>query len=324
MKNNPTKSSKAATDKTVKGPKALFWFLTLFFTLAITAFNIGGLWFQYINKWLPKEVAYGLVRTSFNQTALKFNLASLLVATPLFFWLGYLIRKALKNNNLDPKNKIRVWITYIILFLTIATAVGDLITTVFRVLDGDYTARFLLKALTILLIVSWIFTYYWFEIRSPHSLVGSKIPKIMAVVPIVVITISFVGSFFIVDSPALARLKAYDRTRTSNLQEIKYATDDYYREFNKLPESLTELKTYRAYIQITDPKSEETYEYQIIDEVSYELCADFETSNKEGETLTEYGYEEFLHDAGRNCFKRKVSQLEKEVMSPLRVAPISD
>jgi len=181
----------------------------------------------------------------------------------------------------------------------------------------------LLKALTILLIVSWVFVYYWLELRSPNSLSGSKVPKSMAFGTIAIILISFVGAFFIVDSPTLARTKAYDRTRTDDLQQIKYAIDEYYREFDKLPESLTELRSYRAYIKINDPKAEISYEYKIIDDTSYELCADFETSNKDEESIDKYGYQEFLHEAGNNCFTRKISQLEKEIF-PAQPIPISD
>ena len=300
-------------NKTVNGPKALFWYLSLFFTLGLTAFNTGGLLFQHINKWIPMEVVGGMVRSSFDQVALKFNIATVIVATPLFFLFSYIIRKALKNNSLNPKNKIRVWITYIILFLTIAITAGDLIITIFRVLDGDYTARFLLKALSILIIVGWIFAYYWLELKDESSLVKSKLPKVMAGIAISVITIAFIGAFFIVDSPIMARAKAFDRTKVEDLQEIKYGIDDYFREYSELPKSLNELKTYRAYIDIINPQSKEKYEYQIKDKISYEICTEFTTSNKEDESFNKYGYREFLHDAGRNCFLRKIDKLNPGV-----------
>lgn len=302
-------SAANAADKTVKGPKSLFWYLTMFFMLAISAFNVGALWFQYINKWFPQEVSGGMVQRPFNQSALKFSLASILVAVPLFFLLSRLIRKTLKNGNLNSQNKIRVWVTYIILFLTIAIAVGDLITTIFRVLDGDYTLRFLLKALTILFIVSWIFAYFWLELRSPASLTDSKIPRSMASATILIIVVSFVGAFFVVDSPAVARAKAYDRTRIFNLQEIDGGIHNYFREFEKLPLSLDDLKSSNIYLKTTDPKTEKPYEYKVVAETSYEICAEFQTSNKAAQDLDFYGpvYGEFAHDSGRNCFTRKVN-----------------
>ncbi|HLC89898.1 MAG TPA: DUF5671 domain-containing protein [Patescibacteria group bacterium] len=314
-------SAPSGADKIVQGPKALFWYLTLFFTLGITAFNVGGLWFQFINKWVSQEVVYGMVQRSFSQTALKFALASLLVATPLFFIFSTLIRKALKQNTLDPKNKIRVWVTYIILFLTIAIAVGDLITTVFRVLDGDFTLRFILKSLSILIIVCWIFAYYWQEMRSENSLAGSNLPRLMGGVTAGVVIISFIGTFFVIESPALARAKAYDRTRISHLQEIRASTEDYYRIYGKLPENLEVISSKYGYLQIKDPKTEKPYEYSVTGSDTYQLCAEFETSNKdENKDRFDAYYSEFLYDLGRNCFDQKIAEYLKE--NPAKPLPV--
>src|SRR6185295_7763635 len=98
MENQPIAATQA--DKSVHGPKALFWFLTLFFSLAITATSTGAMWFQYINKLFPKEVS-GTVYYSFNQGAIKYAIASLLIATPLFFLITFVIRKALTKQNLS-------------------------------------------------------------------------------------------------------------------------------------------------------------------------------------------------------------------------------
>jgi len=318
---NQTTPTHQTDDEAVKGPKALFWYLTLFFTLGVTAFNVGGLWFQFINKWFPKEILIRMVMNSFDQSALKFNIASILVATPIFFLFSFFIRKSLKNNLLETKNKIRNWTSYIILFLTVAIAVGDLIAIIFRVLDGDFAARFILKACTILFIVGWVFFYYWAELRSPNSLIDSKIPKIMSIITIVIIAVSFIGGFFVIDSPITARNKAYDQTRINNLQEIKNVVDMYYQEYQELPESLSALTKYQK-LMINDP-SNNPYEYRVVDDQSYELCAEFETSNQE-EEIDYYlmpGYNEFGHDAGRNCFLRKA--VNNDFQKPMDARPLS-
>ena len=178
----------------IRGPKALFWYLTLFFTLAITASSTGAMWFQYINKLFPKEVA-GTVHYSFSQGAVKYAIASLLIAAPLFFIFTVFIRRALVKKSLSTENHVRTWITYIILFLAIAIAVGDLITAVLGVLNGDFTPRFLLKVITILVITGWVFIYYWLELRSSDALAGSSVPKILGIISAVVVAVSFIGAF---------------------------------------------------------------------------------------------------------------------------------
>ncbi len=310
MKNESTLKNEAHELSAVKGPKALFWFLSLFFSLGVTAFSTGGLWFQFINKWFPTEVNYGLVMQPFSQSILKMQIASLLVAVPVFVILSILIRRALGSGLLAVANKVRLWITYIILFATVATAVGDLIRIVFSLLNGDFTARFLLKAAVVLIIVCWVFIYYWLEIRSASALTASRFPKIAMIVSLVVVILSFLGSFLIVESPLQARRNAFDRTRVSDLQQIKYAADDYYREYDKLPASLDDLKNARGYIKIVDSKSGQIYEYAVKDKDKFELCADFEASNKvvSPDYAYDTAYTEFLHDAGRVCFSREVSK----------------
>ncbi|RJR31330.1 hypothetical protein C4569_02710 [Candidatus Parcubacteria bacterium] len=307
----------------VKGPKALFWFLGLFFSLGVTAVATGGLWFQFINKWFPLEVGYGMVNTRpFSQSVLKMQMASLIVAVPLFYLFSYLVRQAFKSGLLSPDNKVRLWITYVILFITVATTAGDLITTTFFLLNGDFTTRFLLKSLTILVIAGWIFYYFWTELKAKDSLVRSKLPKIMGIISLVFIIGSFIGTFFIIESPLEARRKAFDRTRVNNLSEIKFTVDDYYREFDKLPQSLKNLQETRGYINFIDPKSGEEYGYRILGETSYELCATFDGSNRDDKD-EKYFYgglnTEFLHDAGRNCFSRSVS---KNPTDGPKIAPI--
>ncbi|OGY52293.1 MAG: hypothetical protein A2951_02435 [Candidatus Buchananbacteria bacterium RIFCSPLOWO2_01_FULL_56_15] len=312
-----------AVDKTVKGPKALFWYLTLFFTLGITAFAIGGVWFQYINKWFPQEVAYGSVFSPFNQGSLKFSMASLLIAAPLFYLFGWLVRTALKKRTLDAGNKIRVWVTYIILFLTIAIALGDLVTTVFRLLDGDFTLRFLLKSATILIIVGWVFVYYGLELKSTSALTDSKLPKTLAGAAGAIMVVSFVGAFFIVDSPLQSRVRSYDNRRANDLTSIRYAVDSYYWEKGALPASLDELKnTSQPSLMTADPKTGASYEYQVTGAKSYQLCAEFETSNKNLPESSPYSYGSIAYDPGRSCYDYIAQENDAFKPVPARTIPI--
>lgn len=318
---NITSSAPHQSYNEVKGPKALFWFLTLFFTLGTTAFALGGLWFQFINKWFPLEVNYGYVNAAFSQSTLKMQIAALLVAAPIFFFVSWLVRKAFKNASLSPHNKVRTWITYIILFFLVATAIGDLITTIFKLLDGDFTARFLLKALTILVIVSWMFVYYLSELKSDKALTDSNLPKMFCIISVIVILISLVASFFIIQSPKESRKVAFDQTRVNNLDQIKYTIDSYYSEFQKLPKSLDDLKTTNNYLLIVDPNTKNPYEYIVIGETDYQLCAEFETSNKDQVDQNYNIYPEggYLHDVGRTCFDRSVVNINiKPEVAPIR------
>ncbi len=290
--------------KKVQGAKALFWYLTLFFTLNIVATSVGTLWFQFINSILPLEVA-GTVYQPFSQTTVKLAIAALIVATPLFYLFSILVRKALTQGVLEAHNRVKVWITYVILFIAIAIGITDLITTVFRMLDGDFTARFLLKSLTILTIVGWVFIYYALELKSDKALVGTPTAKAFGIVSLVVIVASFVGAFFLVDSPVTARAKAYDQTRINNLQELSYAINNYYTQNQALPETLDVLENSQFFVTTTDPQTNEPYEYILAGAESFELCANFETANTSDTKNTYPG--QLKYDIGRNCFEYKIT-----------------
>ncbi len=70
--------------------------------------------------------------------------------------------------------------------------------------------------------------------------------------------------------------------------------------YRRLPDSLGELVADpRAQVSIEDPDTEQEYEYRMLDEDSYELCAVFAlasiTNNRARDTFC-------LHDTGRHCF----------------------
>ena len=133
----------------------------------------------------------------------------------------------------------------------------------------------------------------------------------MGIVTLVVIITSFIGTFFIIESPAVSRNKAHDLTRAGDLTNIKYAIDGYYGEYNKLPENLADLKINNAYLKLNDPITKQPYEYKIIDETSFQLCSEFEYSNKDLASQEAYMYgTEFSHEAGLNCFDRKINEYQ--------------
>jgi len=292
----------------VSNPKALFWYLTLFFSLDVVAVALGGLWFQFVNKWFGLNIPSGAIGGLFSQEAVKMEIASLLVAGPVFFLMSRLVRRALHRGALSPENRVRMWISYIILFLVVAVGVGDLIKTLFAVLAGDFTVRFLLKAAAILAIAAYIFIYYRLELKAKDALTGSKLPRTVVLVAIGVIAVSLIASFFVIESPRLTREKAFDRTRVEDLAFIKSAVDSYYYEYGKLPASLEEMRATRWFNPI-DNESEKPYEYRATGKDTYALCANFALSSKDQGSV-DYRYEpyqEFVHDAGHVCFDRMVS-----------------
>src|SRR5665648_14393 len=75
--------------KTYTSAKEGFLYLLMFVTLYISAFNFGNLIFDFINMRLPDQLLQ-----NYDLSSMRFSVASLIVAYPLFLWLTISIRKS--------------------------------------------------------------------------------------------------------------------------------------------------------------------------------------------------------------------------------------
>ncbi len=93
-----------------------------------------------------------------------------------------------------------------------------------------------------------------------------------------------------------------DHLRSTQLQSISMAVDQWYGRQKKLPANLQELATYETGLRITDPLTRAPYEYRVTGDPRYELCATFAS-----ETLNVNQYQALPfahHSVGRQCFHR--------------------
>lgn len=112
--------------------------------------------------------------------------------------------------------------------------------------------------------------------------------------------VAIIAGVMVAGPPAEGRMQQLDRVRARDLQSIATSIDDFWQRHERLPDSLGELVADpRAQVSIEDPDTEQEYEYRILDEASYELCAVFAlasiTNNRARDAF-------WLHDAGRHCF----------------------
>lgn len=104
-------------------------------------------------------------------------------------------------------------------------------------------------------------------------------------------------------SPKAAREKRFDDTRTDNIRTIKSSVYSYYSKFRMLPKNLNQArendtfsKNQEKYI---DPESNKEFEYQIVNDTEYKICATFSTNTIVSRTELNMDY---AHPAGRYCF----------------------
>lgn len=144
-----------------------FLYLIMFFTLYVSAFSFGSIWFEFIKRTFPDPlvIAGGVG----NLDTIRSSLAAIIIAFPLFFWISWLLKKAIAKNPEKRGSKIRKWLTYLTLFIAATIIIGDLITLMYNLLSGALTTPLSLKILTVGVIAGVIFGYYLWDLWADEK-----------------------------------------------------------------------------------------------------------------------------------------------------------
>ncbi len=305
-------------------PRDVFLHLFAVVTMYWAAISFITLCWQYVNYFFPDALNRYYNYFSFTGP-IRFAIASLIIVFPLFILVSWFLNKVYKREAQVRESKIRKWLIYLTLFITSLVIIGDLIFVINTFLGGEIKARFILKAISVLFVAGVIFGYYLDDVRCS---VPSKSAKYFASATSLIILILVIGAFFIIGSPATARLIQFDQQKISDLQNIQYQIVNYWQTKEKLPAALSDLTdNISGYVAPLDPQTKNSYEYNVKNatDLSFELCATF---NKEGGDINRY-YEQMQypairdgqnsynwdHGAGRVCFERTI---DKELYPPFR------
>ncbi len=134
--------------------------------------------------------------------------------------------------------------------------------------------------------------------------------KIFTYIVIGVVAAAIVASFFIIGTPGDARLRRFDETRVSDLSSTQSEILNFWIKKEVLPQTLNELESDLGYFTVpVDPQTKATYEYKVLSQYQFELCANFvtESSSQDYYTPAPYGFEaKWNHGIGRTCFTRTI------------------
>jgi len=117
----------------------------------------------------------------------------------------------------------------------------------------------------------------------------------------------------LLDSPAEARLRRLDERRVDDLRDLAFAVDAFWTREGQLPTSLGDLsEAERIVTEPIDPETGEPYEYRVLGEKSFELCAVF--ARDTGPDDRDGCYRSFwFHGTGRQCFQLEAQDLKRVV-----------
>lgn len=291
-----------------------------FILLGIVATALGTLFFQVINLVFPDALdATNWYSESAATSSIHYAIAALLIGFPLYFFAMRLWFRKFREDEGRLESKLSKWLTYLVLLVTAVTIVGDLITVVFTMLQGEITARFFLKALTILAIAGAIFGFYYLERRKIqyHADIARSTFQNFGRGVAAVVVLGIVLGFFAGGSPTMQRERTLDQTRSENLSALASCVEQYASSLGALPESLSVLRQSSQYSYcagyMQDPETSGNYPYRIVTPSrsegaarvgEFELCADFALAS-DGLSQGRYAMAPdtvwYEHGAGRSC-----------------------
>jgi len=322
-----------------------FFFLCfgVLITLITSVVSFLNLVFETLNKRFPDvlNASYQYGYSTYEYESIRMALATLIIFFPVFLVISYFWKKFSKMELGTIDEIFKKWVIYIILFLSAAVMVIDLVTLVKYFISGEITNRFIFKVLAVLVIALFVGIYYIFELRGKEKIFGFKIGPWAIIKSSILVLVLIIWSFTVIGTPGQQRVWRLDERRVQDLQNIQYQIINYWQQKEKLPVKLSDLSNpLSGYSLPVEPEFEKgkTYEYVVKSKLSFELCATFslpiqkgwrEYGNRGVMPMTPYSYgvkdvavnsypyggvnESWDHQEGRTCFERTI---DKDIYPP--------
>ena len=284
--------------------------------LGLVAFGLGGLYFGVIDKAIPDVLGRRLWSAD---RSIHHAIASLAVAFPAYGIAMRLWFRRFRANEDRSESGLTKWLTYIVLLIASVTVVGDLITVLYMLLQGELTLRFVLKALVLLVVAGLVFGFYALERRQVQyrKTVAPRVFRGFGWLVAVLIAAGIVLGFLYGGSPEQARQHAFDRDRAMRLGGVTSCIERYARNMGQLPGSLEALSSSAAYASCAsstlDPETRQTFAYRVVTPErmqrqarvgEFELCGNFALPSGDPDSDARlYGAAGRWapHGAGRTC-----------------------
>ncbi len=290
-----------------------FLYLLSFSTLATWASALGSMLFRFIERWFPDPVTHDYVYNLRN--SVTWQMASIAVAFPIFLLVMRTILREAQDHPERLQSAVRKWLTYIALLLTAGAMICDLIWFLDYFLTGELTSRFVLKALTVMVICAAIFVYYLGSLRWDRNtnVAQAKSRSVkFGIAAAAVVIVSFCIGLGVAGTPSTQRRLEADAKRVQDLRTIAYAINGWHRRAElqrlstPLPASLNDLPG-RGVVSsnIVDPESKVPYVYRPKEGTEYELCATFSAAEESSQLRSTQFWS---HGKGENCFTLDASR----------------
>lgn len=275
-------------------------------TLYVSIAAFLTLVFGTINVAIP-DAADTVYSWDNNQSAMRLGMALLIVFFPVYLTLTRLVNEARRRSN-DNYIGVTKWLIYLSLLVCGLVFMGDLVTIITTYLEGEMTLRFMLKAVSMLLVLGLAFYYYSLDAKGYwHNM--SRYSIVYGAVTSVIVVGAMMASCYHIETPSEVRERKLDAAQVDDLTDIYWRIDNHYTQNGSLPMSIDEL--YETEVLPHAPTDRAEYQYKITGDTTFEFCAEFATESFDTvatrPVLTpETRNYNWNHDAGYVCFEREV------------------
>lgn len=304
-------------------PKDFFLWAGAMVALYVGVFNYIALVWDYINYAIPDPLQTNYYSDPY-QSGISWEMATLIILVPVFLALMLLVRRDIARDSSRKEVWVRRWALFLTLFAAGVTIIVDLIWVLYAFLNGiDVTEHFLLKALVVLLVAAIGFMHFLADLLGYWETYPAR-NRAVAWGVIALVAVTIIAGFFIVGTPAQARLARFDQQKLQDLQQIQSQVINYWQAKQKLPAGLADLENSLSYGPLpVDQQSGQAYGYRVTTQpYSFELCADFNAVSRN--SVQTYATKQvsvpvpvvavrkggapdnWSHGVGKTCFERTI------------------
>lgn len=246
---------------------------------------------------------------------IRIGISMTLVFFPTYIVLTRIVNKARRRDREHSYLGLTRWLIYLSLLIGGAALLIDLVTVINTFLNGEITARFMYKALAVLVVVGAAFYYYTLDAKG-HWIKNEKQSISYGTAAVVFVALAIILGFTNTKTPTDVREQKLDQTQITDLQNTQSRIQDHLYKTGVLPETISEL--YTGVEAPSAPESRPAYTYKQTDS-GFTLCATFASPSERNDYYyaTPYGIntnggpvivnpDNWEHGAGEWCFERVV------------------
>lgn len=276
----------------LEAAREAFFHLLAFATLGTWIFSIGSIWFDLIAAWAPDPTADRF--DGFMIGRISRQLASIIVAFPVFIWATRSILRDQMENPDKAESAVRRWVSNIGLLLTALVFLGDLIAFVTLLLQGELTTRVALRCLVVLVLAGAVFLYYSRGLGRSRTIPPITWHRMFAGCAGLTMVLTLGFGFWSTGSPSSVRVLSEDNRRVRDLYNLTVQIGNKrYGGLQGPPASLADVA-----LPAKDPFTGVPYEYRRLGGDRYQVCAEFRAAS----TVASGAALFWAHPAGRKCF----------------------